>query len=99
MNCQHLPPTDGELASPCLVDARMVAYQNQTRSMGPNLQGRGGAMRSVHVRRLLAGVVLLAAGSPLLFGQAPAPQDLDEEVARQRQIVDRFLTVLERTPR
>src|SRR5262245_54414044 len=34
-----------------------------------------------------------------LFAQAVPPAETDEESARQRQIVERFLTVLERNPR
>src|SRR5262245_6049127 len=49
----------------------------------------------------LAAVVLLANGPDIrqAAAQAPVVGETDEELARQRQIVDRFLTVLERNPR
>src|SRR5688500_15418957 len=57
-------------------------------------------MRSPHAW-IIGGI--LAVGildSRLATGQAPPrASEIDEELARQKQIVDRFLTVLERNPR
>src|SRR5947207_2841882 len=50
-----------------------------------------------HARRGLIFGLLLASAWPGVAAQAPT--DGDEELARQRQIVERFVTVLERNPR
>src|SRR5437764_600321 len=49
------------------------------------------------IRVLIAALLLGTAAGPA-FCQAPSPA-VDEEAARQQQIVARFLTVLERNPR
>jgi tetratricopeptide (TPR) repeat protein len=57
------------------------------------------------VRRLCVGVVALALlrllepGLQGLWAQAAQPADIDPELARQQQIVERFVTVLEKNPR
>jgi tetratricopeptide (TPR) repeat protein len=63
-------------------------------------------MRLSHARGWLALPLILVSvggwagpGSRRLFAQATPPAENDEESARQRQIVERFLTVLERNPR
>src|SRR4051812_29318359 len=61
------------------------------------------AMGGTHVCRLparwLAFPLLLAAGVGPLAAQPPSIADVDSEIARQRQIIDRFIGVLERNPR
>src|SRR5437868_7555563 len=49
------------------------------------------------IRLLIAALLLGTAAGPAV-GQAPSPA-ADEEAARQQQIVERFVTVLERNPR
>src|SRR5437588_5312711 len=58
---------------------------------------RSGARSSILVRLLLAAIVLQAAARPAR-GQA-TPAAIDDDIARQQQIVARFLTVVERNPR
>src|SRR4051812_37437205 len=62
------------------------------------MRGLQAGRRVVVVIFALAALPLAGVRSPCLFAQAPVP-DVEEDLIRQRQIVDRFVTVLERNPR
>src|SRR4051794_9653541 len=64
---------------------------------------RNAMRRSLAFRRLLSAWLTFAIWLLAGFGFAPLaaqpPGDVDQELVRQKQIVERFVSVLERTPR
>src|SRR5262249_51138917 len=82
-----------------LVDARRPWTRKSKHMWGGKAIQEASIMRSPRAAVVIATVLLGGSLSWPLAAQEPAANPIDQELGREKEIADRFLTVLERNPR